>query len=93
MASGTVISLILLGYFLRTTKQLNRHHEPKTNIYALQGKRGYVLKEINGGTMGEIKVGNELWAARSLHDGVINRGTLVEVIAVSGCHCVVSIVK
>lgn len=93
MVIGTGISLIVLGYFLRRTKQLNLNNEPKTNMYALQGKRGYVLKEITITNMGEVKIGTEIWAARSLHQNVIFEGTFIEVVQVSGCHCVVKVIQ
>jgi membrane protein implicated in regulation of membrane protease activity len=93
MVVGTAVSLIILGCFLRRTKQLNLNNEPKTNMYALQGKRGYVLKEITSISMGEVKIGAERWSARSLHQDVISVGALVEVVQVSGCHCVVKVIK
>ncbi len=93
MVVGTLISLFILEGFLRQTKQLSSNTEPKTNIYALQGKRGYVLKEITPVSMGEVKIGAERWSARSINQDIIAVGSLIEVVQVSGCHCVVKTIK
>lgn len=93
MVIGTGISLLVLGVFLRNTKQLNLYNEPKTNMYALQGKRGYVTKAITALNMGEVKIEREFWAARSVHQQNISEGALIEVVQVSGCHCLVKIIN
>ena len=89
MLGGTCIAVVVLHYFLRATKQLNRAHEPKTNMFALQGKAGVALTDITEQSLGRIKVGGEEWSARAHADNLIHAGSYVEVVAVRGCHCIV----
>ena len=64
-------------------------HGLKSNFYALQGKKGTVVKIIKLDQTGQIKIDGQIWSARSLHLQLLEPGALVEVIRVSGCHCIV----
>ena len=71
-------------------------HTPKngqSNIYALEGKRGLVIKEINPNQMGQVTLNGEIWSARTLHDAVMPVGTQVVVLYVKGSHVVVEAKK
>ena len=89
MMLGSSITFAILYWWLKSRKQLTIGHEPKMNVYALQGKRGLVMKTITPTTLGEIRVGTEVWSARSLHHDLILAGNLIEVVQVVGCHCIV----
>ena len=89
MMLGSGVTFAALYWWLKRRKQLTIGHEPKMNVYALQGKRGLVLKTITPTTLGEIKVGTELWSARPLHHDLILAGNMVEIVQVVGCHCIV----
>lgn len=89
MLGGTLFAVGVLHYFLRKTKQLNRAHEPKTNMFALQGKTGVALTDITEHSLGRIKVGSEEWSARTHAAYLIHAGSYIEVVTVRGCHCIV----
>jgi len=85
---GTVLALGVLRYFVVPMLEKNRPHE-RTNVYALQGKRGFVTKSINVHSSGMVKVQGELWFARSVSGDVIEEGATVEVVDVRGAHVIV----
>ena len=62
-----------------------------TNAYSIIGKRGIVTKEINeiSGT-GQIKVGTEVWSAKSLDSSKIEEGSEVEINSINGVKAVVT---
>jgi membrane protein implicated in regulation of membrane protease activity len=67
-------------------------HTPdvKTGIEALIGKHGVVLSTVNGGDGGRIKLGGDVWSARSLtEDEEIEPGTRVTVVEIAGATAVV----
>ena len=59
---------------------------------ALIGSRAIVLEDIaNSEGMGCVKIGGEVWTARALdEDGVIERGTRVEVVEIKGATALVT---
>ena len=59
----------------------------KTNIDAIIGKKGIVLKNIVRNTDGRVKVGNERWRARAEED--INEGSEIVVTGVTGATLIV----
>jgi membrane protein implicated in regulation of membrane protease activity len=62
----------------------------KTGIEALVGAHGVVLSTVDG-TTGRIKLGGDVWSARCLTDGqLIEPGTKVTVVEISGATAVVS---
>lgn len=74
---------------------LSKHSGMRTNMYALVGKHGYVIMPILPSKMGQIKVNGEVWSARSLEkeNQEISIGKQVEIVQVSGCHCVVKLLE
>lgn len=54
----------------------------KTNIDAVIGSTGIVLKDIKRNTVGRVKVGNERWRAKAEED--ITEGNEITVIGVTG---------
>jgi len=83
---GTVLSFCLLKKWLARE---NRGHAHKTNIYALQGKKGIVTQEIKPYGVGAINVNGEIWSARSIDHTMINVGELVEIVKIQGSHALV----
>lgn len=82
---GFVISFI----FLRRAAKKMSFHVTRTNVYALEGRKGLVIATIFSDNPGQVKVNGEIWMARSLHDQVLPAGTHVIVVNVSGVHLVV----
>jgi len=60
---------------------------PRTNVYALIGRHGYVIEPIYPYQKGYVMLGGEKWLARA--DTYIPEGVLVVVTDVSGGHVVV----
>lgn len=84
---GSVLAFLILS---RWVKQENKQLH-KTNVYALKGKRGLVIKAIHPQEPGEVKLGGEIWSAKA-HE-TLRVGTLIEVVHVQGVHVVVKSVK
>lgn len=73
-------------------KELPKKEEPSkilSNVYALKGQRGIVLKSVTPKTTGVVKIGGEVWSARTAREEVIAVGSTVEVIDVIGVHLIV----
>ena len=93
---GTVF-VILSGILMFLTRPLVDRFITKpddkvaTNAYSIIGKRGIVTKEINeiSGT-GQIKVGTEVWSAKSLDSSKIEEGSEVEINSIIGVKAVVT---
>ena len=62
----------------------------QTNAYSIIGKRGIVLKDIDpiNGT-GQIKVGTEVWSAKSSDDRKIEKGIEIEILEIEGVKAIV----
>lgn len=85
---STFISLFILKQWIAKKLRLGTKHT-HTNMYALEGKHAVVLQSITPTKPGLVKINGEIWTARSLHDGIIHKDVLVQVIRVSGAHVVV----
>ena len=56
-----------------------------TNIEALKGRNGIVVKTIEGGLKpGSVKIGGELWSAVCADDVEITEGSKIEVLEIVG---------
>ena len=85
---GTICSLVILTRWVKG--QLHRFtKEQHTNIYALIGKRGYILKKVTPEKFGQAKINGEVWSCKSTHQEEIEIGQEIEVVQVSGSHIVV----
>lgn len=84
----TMFSLVLLRYYVMPQLGKDRPHE-RTNVYALQGKRGFVLHGMTSQTPGLVRVNGEKWAARSVHGESIEDGEHIEVVDIKGAHVIV----
>ena len=56
----------------------------ETNIYALKGQTGKVVKEIPADGHGYVKVESEEWSAKSFTNIPIKMGRKVEILNVTG---------
>ena len=84
--SGTILSMVAMRRWLHSRPTKKHAH---TNVYALRGKRGIITRTIQADQSGQVKVQGETWSARSVDGDVIEQGTSVEVVRVSGAHLVV----
>lgn len=87
----SAISFVVLWKKIKGYNTLG--HANKTNVFALQGKRAVVVEEIKPLHQGLIKINGEFWSAKTCDNDHYLIGTVVEVINVVGCHCVVRLVN
>ena len=87
--SGLAVSIVsffvLRHYFSVKTKG----GEVETNVDALVGKKGVVVKTINPHEVGYVKVGGEIWPAQNVDNLILQKGTVVRVVKVQGNRLVV----
>ncbi|BBA96526.1 putative integral membrane [Actinacidiphila reveromycinica] len=85
-----VVSVALL-VFVRPIAYRNRQNAgQRSGVDALKGKRALVLERVDDGAGGRIKLGGEVWSARSLeHDRVFDPGQHVDVVEIDGATAVV----
>ena len=74
-------------------KFVNKDKSVATNAYSIIGRNGIVTKEINSvqGT-GQIKIGGEVWSAKTLSDEIIPIDTEVTVTEIDGVKAVVKVI-
>lgn len=87
-----VMSSTILLFFTRpfVNKFSKKDDEIKTNAYSIIGKRGIVIKEINPVSgEGQVKIGSEVWSAKSKEDKKIEQGLEVEVLEIDGVKAIV----
>ena len=89
-----VTSLICVAYVAMGRRYVHRWtmvSKAKTNIDAIIGRQGIVLKSIAKNVDGLVKVGNEQWRARAEDD--IKKGEEIVVPSVSGVTLIVKKTK
>ena len=91
-----VITSTLLLIFTRplVDKFIKVPKEIKTNAYSIIGKKGIVISKINNieGT-GQIKIGGEVWSAKSSENEDIPENTEIEIVEIDGVKAVVKEIK
>ena len=86
-----IISSTILLFFTRPfINKFSNNNNVQTNAYSIIGKKGIVTKTIDPiSGNGQIKVGSEVWSAKSLNDSKIEEGLEVEVVEIDGVKAVV----
>lgn len=86
-----VSSTILLFFTRPFAKKITKSSDSvNTNAFSIVGKRGVVLKDINSITgTGQVKIGTEVWSAKSYTGIPIPTGSEIEVIEIDGVKAVV----
>ena len=91
-----VITSTLLIFLTKpfVNKFVNKDKTVATNAYSIIGRTGIVIKEINPimGT-GQIKVGGEVWSAKTTSDKIIPIGVEIKVKEIDGVKAVVDIIS
>jgi membrane protein implicated in regulation of membrane protease activity len=85
---GSFAAFLWLHYWVKRRVFSVRRHN-RTNVQALQGQQGLVLREITPNNMGLVKVGGETWSARPTDACVITEGKKIVVVDNRGAHLVV----
>jgi len=91
---GFFFLAISAGAFFVLHSLLNVRHRmatgtQHTNVDALVGQHGIVVKSITPLNPGYVRVHSEEWLARSTHDTNLDTGTIIEIVAVRGAHVLV----
>ena len=88
--SGSVLSFLVLHFWVKKRFSREKHHE-HTNVSALKGKRAIVIKisPADISNFGSVKVGGEIWSARSIESKEILVGDTVEIIEIKGASLIV----
>jgi membrane protein implicated in regulation of membrane protease activity len=80
-----VVCIICIAYIAigrRYVHRLRAVKTERTNVDAIIGKRGIVLRNISSNANGLVKVGNERWQAAAGEE--IQEGSEIEVMAING---------
>lgn len=90
----TAVFVISSGILVLLTKPLVKKvsslDKLKTNAYSIIGKKAIVTKAINSPKgVGQIKVGSEIWSAKSSEEEIIPEGTEVEILEINGVKAIV----
>ncbi len=86
----SVVSFLLLT---RLVKRVSKDTLHKSNVYALQGKKGVVTETISSCKKGWVKIEGEIWSAASVDEGMIEKGEMVEILGSAGSHLKVKKIK
>ncbi|KQC09098.1 MAG: hypothetical protein APR54_03840 [Candidatus Cloacimonas sp. SDB] len=96
--SGTVwqilifalVTFIVFLFTRKLSKKIMSKTSKETNIYALKGKMGRVVKEIPKDGRGYVKVEGEEWSAKDSNNQKIVKDTKVKILEVEGNKLIVS---
>ena len=86
-----ILSSTVLLFFTRpfVNKFTKKDEEVQTNAYSIIGKKGIVIKDIDPiSGKGQVKIGTEVWSAKSSDDRKIEKGLKVEVLEIDGVKAV-----
>ncbi len=92
----TTVFVISSGILIFATKPfikkfVNNKNTIQTNVYSTIGKIGIVTKDIDSiHSLGQVKVGGEVWSAVGIDDMNIPQGTEVEIKEIKGVKAIVS---
>ena len=86
-----ILSSTVLLFFTRPfVNKFSPKEKVKTNAFSIIGKKGIVTQTINPITgEGQVKVGSEVWSAKSSEDVKVEKGLEVEVLDIDGVKAVV----
>ena len=86
-----ILSSTVLLFFTRPfVNKFSPKEKVKTNAFSIIGKKGIVTQTINPITgEGQVKVGSEVWSAKSSEDVKIEKGLEVEVLDIDGVKAIV----
>jgi len=80
----SIITFLLFLYTRKLSKKIMAKSSEDTNIFALKGKIGKVVKEIPEDDRGYVKIEGEEWSAVSFGEEVIKTNRKIEVIDIKG---------
>ena len=86
-----VITFILFLFLRKFSKKLISESSEETNIFALIGKTGMVVKEIPENGKGYVRIGSEEWSAIAENGKKIEDGQKILINSVEGNKLIVKI--
>jgi len=86
-----VITFILFLFLRKFSKKLISESSEETNIFALIGKTGMVVKEIPENGKGYVRIGSEEWSAIAENGKSIKDGQKILINSVEGNKLIVKI--
>lgn len=88
-----IISVILIFLTKPLTDKITKKDKVATNVNALIGQEGIVIKEINSGSnkIGQVKILGDTWSAVTTNDfnNAIPVGTNVKILKIDGVNLIV----
>lgn len=90
-----IVFLVSSVILLFLTKPLvdrftRKDKKTQTNAYSIIGKKALVIQDINNTLgVGQIKIANEVWSAKTADDTVIEKGAEVNIVRIDGVKAVV----
>jgi membrane protein implicated in regulation of membrane protease activity len=84
-----IVATILIIYTRPIAKKVLRIGKNKTNIDALIGRTGLVVKPIEPQQTGQVKLGGQIWTAKGPGDEPFAMDEIVEVLAIEGVKLIV----
>lgn len=82
----SILALLFIRPFAR--KHINSNTGKDSNVYALKGREAIALNEITDNS-GRVKIGGEVWSARSGDGNTISAGEEVLVAKIDGAYAIV----
>lgn len=84
-----IVAVILVVYTRPIAKKVLKVGHNKTNIDALIGQNGYVVKSIEAKSVGQVKLGGQIWTAKGPGQEMFEVDEEVEVLAIEGVKLIV----
>lgn len=84
-----IVAVILVVYTRPIAKKVLKIGHNKTNIDALIGERGYVVKSIEAKSLGQVKLKGQIWTAKGPGHEAFEVDDEVEVLAIEGVKLIV----
>ncbi len=79
-----IVSFLAFLSMRKLGKKVLVHPASDTNVFALKGKTGFVVKSIASENKGYVKIGGEEWAAISADGSPLEQGTRIIVKEIEG---------
>jgi len=90
-ATVLVISIIQFTAMRRRLRSFNNKSSLATNVHALLGKRGVVVRDITQHQPGLVKLGGEEWSATCSEGKKIAKGKSIQVVRLQGNRVIVKL--
>lgn len=87
--SFIIVAAIMIIYTRPLARKVFKVGQTKTNVDALIGKKGVVIKAIEPMELGQVKVSGQIWTSKAMDECSHQVGEEVEIIAIEGVKVIV----